>query len=136
MCFFWLIVCEKFRKVCSSVYQVDPAHFYSAPNLSWESMLVLTRVKLELLEDVHMLLFFERYIWGGINGVRELRQFTANSPHLNTFNPGNKTTFGAFYAVTVTSLYAGTMQKNDASGKLQMKLRNNCQTNFGNSRKF
>ena len=74
-------------------------------------MLVSTRVKLELLEDVHMLLFFERGIRGGINGVGELRQFTANSPHLNTFDPSHKTTFGAFYAVTVTSLYAGTMQE-------------------------
>ena len=56
-----------------------------------------------------MLLFFERGIRGGINGVGELRHFTANNPHLNTFDPSQKTTFGAFY--DVTSLYAGTMQK-------------------------
>ena len=49
---------EKFRSVCLSVYQLDSAHFYSAPILSWESMLISTRVKLGLLEDVDMLLFF------------------------------------------------------------------------------
>ena len=38
-----------------------------------------------------------------------MRNFTANNPHLNTFDPSQKTTFAAFY--DVTSLYAGTMQK-------------------------
>ena len=72
-------------------------------------MLISTRVKMGLLEDVDMLLFFERGIRGGINGVGELRHFTANNSHLNTFDPSQKTTFGAFY--DVTSLNAGTMQK-------------------------
>ena len=72
-------------------------------------MLISTRVQLGLSEDVDMLLFFERGIRGGINGVGELRHFTANNPHLNTFDPSPKTTFGAFY--DVTPLYAGTMQK-------------------------
>ena len=100
---------EKFRSVCLNVYYLDPAHFYSAPNLSWESMLISTRVKLGLLEDVEMLLFFDRGIRGGINEVGELPHSTANNPHLNIFDPSQKSTFGAFY--DVTSLYAGTMQK-------------------------
>ena len=100
---------EKFRSVCLSVYQLDPAQFYSAPNLSWESMLISTGVKLGLIEDVDMLLFFERGIRGGINGVGELRHFTANNLHLNTFHPSKRTILGAFY--DLTSLYAGTMQK-------------------------
>ena len=48
-------ILEKFRSVCLSVYQLDPAHFYSAPNLRWESMLISARVKLGLVEDVDML---------------------------------------------------------------------------------
>ena len=56
-----------------------------------------------------MLLFFERGIRSKINGVGELRHFTANNPHLNSFDPNEKTKFGAFF--DVTSLYAGTMQK-------------------------
>ena len=100
---------EKFRSVCVNVYKLDPSHFYSAPTLSWESMLISTKVKLGLLQDIDLLLFFERGIRGGINGVGELRHFTANNPHLNNFDPSQKTTFGVFY--DVTSLYAGTMQK-------------------------
>ena len=98
---------EKFRNVCLKLYALEPSDF-SAPNLSWESMLNSTNVKLGLLQDVDML-FFERGIRGGINGVGELRHFTANNPQLKSFDPNEKTTFGAFFDVTY--LYAGTMQK-------------------------
>ena len=100
---------EKLRNVCLKVYTLDPSHFYSAPNLTWESILISTNVKLGLLQDVDMLLFLERGIRGGINGLGELRHFTANNSHLNSFDPNEKTTFGTFF--DVTSLYAGTMQK-------------------------
>ena len=72
-------------------------------------MLISTNVKLGHLQDVDMLLFFERGIRGGINGVGELRHFTANKPHMSSFDPTEKTTFRAFF--NVTSLYARTMQK-------------------------
>ena len=64
---------EKFRKVCMNVYKLDPSHFYSAPNLSWGAMLLSTEGKLGLLDDTDKLLFFERSIRGGFNGVGEVR---------------------------------------------------------------
>ena len=72
-------------------------------------MLISRKVKLGLLENVEMLLFLERGIQGGINGVGDLRHFTANNPHLNSFDPSQKTTSGAFY--DVASFYACKMQK-------------------------
>ena len=78
---------EKFRSVCLSVYKLDPTHFYSAPNLSWEAMLISTNVKLGLLEDIDMLLFFERAIRGGINGVGDPRRFQCWS-HLHDSHNG------------------------------------------------
>ena len=54
------------------VYKLDPAHFYSAPNLSWDAMLMTTGVKLELSQDIDQLLFFEKGIRGGINGLGAL----------------------------------------------------------------
>ena len=100
---------EKFRKVCLKVYNLDPAHFYSAPNLSWDAMLISTKVTLGLLDDIDKLLFFERGIRGGVNGIGEIRQFKANNPLLPEHDPNKATTFGAFF--DVTSLYARTMQK-------------------------
>ena len=102
-------VFEKFRQVCIKVYELDPVHFFSAPNLSWEAMLITTRVKLGLLSDIDMLLFFEKGIRGGINGIGELRHFQANNKDMESFDDKKPSVYGAFY--DVTSLYAGTMQQ-------------------------
>ena len=102
-------VFEEFRQVCINVYKLDPVHFFSAPNLSWDAMIIITRVDLGLLTDIDMLLFFERGIRGGINGIGELRYFLANNRDLDVFDESNANVYGAFF--DVTSLYAGTMQQ-------------------------
>ena len=102
-------VFELFRTVCISVYRLDPAYFYSAPNLSWDAMLVTTEVQLSLLDDIDMLLFCEKAIRGGLNGVGALRHFKANNKYLSTYNPDQVSVYGAFF--DVTSLYARIMMK-------------------------
>ena len=49
-------------------------------------MLITTRATLGLLSDVDMLLFFERGIRGGINGIGELRHFEANNSYMDSFD--------------------------------------------------
>ena len=71
-------------------------------------MLITTRVDLGLLSDIDML-FFERGIRGGINGIGELRYFRANNRDLDVFDESKANVYGAF--CDVTSLYAGTMQQ-------------------------
>ena len=44
-------VFENFREKCLEIYELDPAHFLSAPGLSWQACLKNTGVKLELLTD-------------------------------------------------------------------------------------
>ena len=90
------------------VYKLDPAHFYSAPNQSWDAMLMTTGVKLELSQDIDQLLFFEKGIRAGINGLGAIRHFEANNKYLENFSSKEDSTFGDFF--DVTSLYAGTMQ--------------------------
>ena len=41
-------VFENFRNMCIKVYELDPAHFLSAPGLAWQACLKKTEVKLEL----------------------------------------------------------------------------------------
>ena len=77
---------EKFRQVCMKVYKLDPVHFFSAPNLGWDAMLITTRVDLVgLLRDIDML-FFAGGLRGGINGIGELRYFRANNGDLDVFD--------------------------------------------------
>ena len=60
-------VFENFRKVCQEKYGLDPAHYYSAPGLSWDALLKKTGVELDLLTDLDMHLFIERGMRGGIS---------------------------------------------------------------------
>ena len=41
-------------------YELDPAHFLTAPGLTWKAALKKINVKLELLTDNDMLLMFEK----------------------------------------------------------------------------
>ena len=59
-------VFENFRNMCIKVYELDPAHFLSAPGLTWQAYLKKTGIKLELLTDFDMLLMVEKGTRGGI----------------------------------------------------------------------
>ena len=48
------------------IYELDTAHFLSAPGLAWQACLKKTKIELELLTDVDMLLMVEKGIRGGI----------------------------------------------------------------------
>ena len=57
---------EKFRDTCIEIYGLDPSHFLSAPGLAWQACLKKTKVNLELLTNVDMLLMIEAGIRGGM----------------------------------------------------------------------
>ena len=62
-------VFENFRNMCITVYELDPAHFLSAPGLAWQACFTSTitiRVQLELIADADMLLMIEKGTRGGI----------------------------------------------------------------------
>ena len=44
-------VFENFKNKCIEIYQLDPAHFLSAPGLAWQTCLKKTGIKLELLTN-------------------------------------------------------------------------------------
>ena len=47
-------VFENFRKTCLQYYKLDPCHYFTSPGLSWDAMLKMTNIKLELMTDVDM----------------------------------------------------------------------------------
>ena len=59
-------VFENFRNKYNEIYELDPAHFLSAPGLAWQACLEKTGVKLELLTKSDMLLIAEKGIRGSI----------------------------------------------------------------------
>ena len=57
---------ENFRNMCVKVYELDLPRFLTAPGLAWKAALKKTKVKLDLLRDIDMLLMVEEGIRGGI----------------------------------------------------------------------
>ena len=78
-------VFESFRDVCLKYYELDPAHYYTAPGLAWDAMLKMTKINLELLSDVDMLLMVEKGIRGGISIISN-RYGKANNKYMKNFN--------------------------------------------------
>ena len=62
-------VFETFRRSIMKKYKLDPAHFITAPGLSWVACLRMTKVKLELLTDPDMSIFIDMTMLGGFSAV-------------------------------------------------------------------
>ena len=62
-------VFETFRENILKKYKLDPAHFTTAPSLTWTAGLKVTGVKLELLTDVDMSMFIDKALLGGVSKV-------------------------------------------------------------------
>ena len=59
-------VFENFREVCLQHYDLDPAHNYTSPGLSWQASLKMADVELDFLTDFDQHLFIEEGIMGGV----------------------------------------------------------------------
>ena len=57
---------EKFINACLAYYGLDPCHYFSSPGLSWDAMLKLTEIELELISGIDMHLFIEKIMRRGI----------------------------------------------------------------------
>ena len=67
-----LLLCdvfERFSKTCLGYYSLDPSHYFSSPGLSWDAMLKVTGIKLELISDIDMHLLIEKVMRGGISYI-------------------------------------------------------------------
>ena len=77
-------VFESFRKMTLATYKLDPAHYFTAPGLSWDAMLKLTGVKLQLVDDPDMYLMVESGIRAGVKITK--KHAVANNPLVEDFD--------------------------------------------------
>ena len=59
-------VFQKFSDFAYKAYKLDPRHSYTLPGFSWQSMLKMTKIELELTSNSDMYLFLMDTIRGGI----------------------------------------------------------------------
>ena len=62
-------VFENFRKTCLRYCKLDLCHYFTSPDLSWDAMLKMTNIKLELMTDVDMFQFIEKGMRGGVSYI-------------------------------------------------------------------
>ena len=99
-------VFEMFRKTCLKFYDLDPCHYFTSPGLSWDAMLKMTNVKLELISDIDQFLFIEKGIRGGVSYICK-RYAKANNKYINNYNPEEPSNFLVY--IDANNLYGWSM---------------------------
>ena len=100
---------ENFRKICLTNYELDPAHYYTAPGLAWDAALKVTDVSLELLSDIDTLLMVEKGIRGGVSMISN-RYAKANNKYMgDKFNSNEPSTYIQY--LDANNLYGWAMSK-------------------------
>ena len=80
---------QKFSNFAYETYKLDPRHSYTLPGFSWQSMLKMTKIKLELISDPDMYLFLMDTIRGGIS-VCNKKHVIADNKYIDKNTKNNK----------------------------------------------
>ena len=78
-------VFENFRKTCLQYYKLDPCHYFTSPGLSWDAMLKMTNIQLELMTDIDMFQFVEKALRGGVSYIAN-RYGKANNKYMSEYD--------------------------------------------------
>ena len=85
-------VFENFTNVCLKIYELDSLKFLSGPGLAWQAALKKTKVKVDLLTNINMLLMSNKGIRGGIH--YSIFQYTkTNNKYMKDYNKNKASSY-------------------------------------------
>ena len=118
-------VFENFRKTCLQYYKIGPSHYFSSPGLSWDAMLEMTDIKLELMTNIDMFQFIEKGLRGGVS-YRAHRYAKANNKYMKKYNkilPQSYITY-----LDANNLYGHAMSQYLPTGKFRWMTKKEIDT--------
>ena len=122
-------VFENFRKTCLQYYQLDPCHYFTSPGLSWDAMLKMTDIKLELMVDIDMFQFIEKGMRGGISYIAK-RYGKANNKYMKNHDEKAPTKYIMY--LDANNLYGWAMSQYLPTGNFKWLSQNQIEkTNLG-----
>ena len=99
-------VFEKFINTCLDYYGLDPCHYFSSPGLSWDAMLKMTNLELDLISDIDMHLFLEKGMRGGIYYILK-RHSKVNNKYMECYDSREKSKYITY--LDANNLYGRAM---------------------------
>ena len=101
-------VFENFRNMCLEIYELDPAQLLSVPGFAWQGALKKTKMKLDLLINIDMLLMVQKCIRGGIcHSI--YRYGKANNKHMKDYDKNKESSYLKYY--DANNLYGWVMSQ-------------------------
>ena len=102
------------------MYELDPAHFLSEPELAWQACLKKTGAKFELLTNINILLMVEKEIRGGICHAIH-RYVKADNRYMKNYDKNKESSY--LMCFDANNLYEWAMsQKLPVNGFLWKKM--------------
>ena len=101
-------VFEKFISTSFKYYNLDPCHYFSAPGLSWDAMLKITKIELQKISDPDKYRFIEKGMRGGISYINK-RYSKANNEYCSEYDSEKLKTYIAY--LDMNNLYGHAMSQ-------------------------
>ena len=102
-------VFENFRTLSLQNYRVDPAHYVSSPQLSWDAMQLYTKCELTLISDPEMFTMIDGGIRGGVSMIIH-RYAKANNPEMGAaYKPDEELSYIVY--LDANNLYGWAMSQ-------------------------
>ena len=81
-----------FQNISLEIYELDPAQSLTTQALAWQTALKKTKVKLNLLTDIDMLLMVEKGVRGGISHTIH-RRAKVNNKYMKTCDKNKESSY-------------------------------------------
>ncbi|CAL8147652.1 unnamed protein product [Orchesella dallaii] len=98
---------QRMRKLFQEKFELDPIHYLSLPQLTWDCAMKFSGVELDYIRDENMHIWLEEAKRGGFSSVGDIRAAKANNKYMPDYDPSLPSTFICYH--DINNLYPCSM---------------------------